>query len=361
MGKFIKLKTMCSISENNTEIIVTNNSSRKYFIFLKDNPNNHLVLKLFSSILKHEVVEKEFFFSQYGESNRFEYDNMLSELLAIGVIEISNQSKIDFGKDRFSTQKLYLSQYSQDVEALQDKLENLRIAVIGAGSLGSSLCVKLSAMGIKKIYCVDEDIVELDNLTRQIYYTPQQVDEECEKVVALDKFIKNFYPESEFIGIRKYVTSSELGASIPNHLDLIINTADSPQGKIDRWVNEFSVKNKIPAIYSHHKSVGPLYLPKDDVGCFLCFERYLDNISGNIFSKIVNVSNNQPNSKSPSFVTGELLNEHFILKIIVNLFIKENTKSMENMVTTFYNDSLDLERIVFKKESDCFCQNFVEK
>lgn len=50
----------------------------------------------------------------------------------------------------------------------QEKLRAARVAVIGAGGLGSPVCLYLAAAGVGELVIVDDDTVDLSNLQRQI-------------------------------------------------------------------------------------------------------------------------------------------------------------------------------------------------
>lgn len=53
----------------------------------------------------------------------------------------------------------------------QEKLKNASVLCIGAGGIGSPVLLYLAAAGIGKIGIVDDDVIELSNLQRQILYT----------------------------------------------------------------------------------------------------------------------------------------------------------------------------------------------
>ena len=55
-------------------------------------------------------------------------------------------------------------------ERAQKKLTESSIAVIGVGGVGSPAVLYLAASGIGKIALIDDDVVELHNLQRQILY-----------------------------------------------------------------------------------------------------------------------------------------------------------------------------------------------
>jgi len=60
-------------------------------------------------------------------------------------------------------------------EAGQQKLQDAKVLVIGAGGLGCPALQYLTAAGVGTIGIVDDDIVSLDNLHRQILYTTNDI------------------------------------------------------------------------------------------------------------------------------------------------------------------------------------------
>ncbi len=57
----------------------------------------------------------------------------------------------------------------------QAKLRNARVLSIGVGGLGSPLLLYLAAAGVGTLGIVDDDIVSLSNLQRQVLFTSQSV------------------------------------------------------------------------------------------------------------------------------------------------------------------------------------------
>ncbi|KTC78361.1 molybdopterin-synthase adenylyltransferase MoeB [Legionella brunensis] len=74
-----------------------------------------------------------------------------------------------------------LVRYSQQIKlpdiglSGQEKLRNARVLCIGLGGLGSPLLLYLAAAGVGRLGIVDDDLVELSNLQRQILYRQPQV------------------------------------------------------------------------------------------------------------------------------------------------------------------------------------------
>ncbi|MEZ5103731.1 MAG: HesA/MoeB/ThiF family protein [Draconibacterium sp.] len=80
-------------------------------------------------------------------------------------------------------------------EAGQKKLKNAKVLVIGAGGLGSPLLIYLAAAGIGTIGIVDDDVVSISNLQRQVLYTTAEVG--LKKVEIAAQKLKALYPEIE--------------------------------------------------------------------------------------------------------------------------------------------------------------------
>ena len=82
----------------------------------------------------------------------------------------------------------------------QAKLVAARVLVIGAGGLGSPVLLYLAAAGIGTIGIVDDDLVDVSNLQRQIIHRTEdvgskKVDSAKDKLLALDPNIKvELYP-----------------------------------------------------------------------------------------------------------------------------------------------------------------------
>ena len=57
----------------------------------------------------------------------------------------------------------------------QQKLKTARVLVVGAGGLGSPMLLYLAAAGVGTIGIVDDDIVSLDNLQRQIVHATSRI------------------------------------------------------------------------------------------------------------------------------------------------------------------------------------------
>jgi molybdopterin-synthase adenylyltransferase len=94
----------------------------------------------------------------------------------------------------------------------QAKLKAARVLVIGAGGLGSPLMLYLAAAGIGTIGIVDDDVVDLSNLQRQIAHTTDRIGRP--KVASAAVAAKAINPDLN-------VEAHRLRLSAGNALDLI--------------------------------------------------------------------------------------------------------------------------------------------
>src|SRR3954449_971879 len=77
----------------------------------------------------------------------------------------------------------------------QAALKSARVLVIGAGGLGAPLLMYLAAAGVGTLGVIDDDVVSLSNLQRQIiHFTPDigrpKVDSAAAKIAALNPHVQ---------------------------------------------------------------------------------------------------------------------------------------------------------------------------
>jgi molybdopterin/thiamine biosynthesis adenylyltransferase len=81
---------------------------------------------------------------------------------------------LDFTEDEIQRYSRHI--LLQEVGGIgQAKLKAARVLVVGAGGLGSPLMLYLAAAGIGTIGVVDDDIVDLSNLQRQVAHTTDRI------------------------------------------------------------------------------------------------------------------------------------------------------------------------------------------
>ena len=106
----------------------------------------------------------------------------------------------------------------------QSKLRNAKVLVIGAGGLGSPVLSYLSAAGVGTIGVIDDDLVSLSNLQRQVLFDEDHLD--YPKVFAVKDKIKKLNPFIEILPFNRRLTEAEAEVLFVE-FDLIIDGSDN--------------------------------------------------------------------------------------------------------------------------------------
>ncbi len=109
-------------------------------------------------------------------------------------------------------------------EAGQEKLKAAKVLVVGAGGLGAPVLQYLTAAGIGKIGIMDNDIVNEDNLHRQILYGGHDLGK-LKTIIARQRLeVLNPFVEHEIINVR---LKAENALDIIDRFDLVIDGTDN--------------------------------------------------------------------------------------------------------------------------------------
>ena len=106
----------------------------------------------------------------------------------------------------------------------QLKLKNAAVGVIGAGGLGSPVLLYLAAAGIGRIGIVDDDLVDLTNLQRQIIHSNSAIGEP--KAESAARRIKELNPEID-VDIHNCRLGVENALEILSGYDVIVDGVDN--------------------------------------------------------------------------------------------------------------------------------------
>lgn len=115
----------------------------------------------------------------------------------------------------------------------QEKLLESKVLVIGAGGLGSPVLMYLAAAGVGTIGVIDDDVVELSNLQRQIAHTTQSVGQS--KVESAAQTLKAINP-----GVNVITYNERFGPA--NAIDLI-SSYDLVTDGSDNFATRFLVND----------------------------------------------------------------------------------------------------------------------
>jgi adenylyltransferase/sulfurtransferase len=106
----------------------------------------------------------------------------------------------------------------------QARLAKACVLIAGAGGLGSASAFYLAGAGVGHIKIVDDDIVEISNLNRQILHADTALGQP--KAVSAADQITAFNPEIQVTGICERITHERISAMLDG-MDIIVDGSDS--------------------------------------------------------------------------------------------------------------------------------------
>jgi molybdopterin/thiamine biosynthesis adenylyltransferase/rhodanese-related sulfurtransferase len=106
----------------------------------------------------------------------------------------------------------------------QEKLKGARVLMIGAGGLGCPVLQYLAAVGVGQIGIVDDDIVDLTNLQRQILYSTADVGKP--KAITAKQKLELLNPHINITAFNERFTLAN-AESICEAYDLVIDGSDN--------------------------------------------------------------------------------------------------------------------------------------
>jgi adenylyltransferase/sulfurtransferase len=106
----------------------------------------------------------------------------------------------------------------------QEKLLGARVLVVGAGGLGAPLLLYLAAAGVGTIGVVDDDVVDLSNLQRQVIHGTDRVG--TPKVESAREAIARVNPEVRLVPHRVRLTAENAFALLADY-DIVADGSDN--------------------------------------------------------------------------------------------------------------------------------------
>ena len=126
----------------------------------------------------------------------------------------------------------------------QRRLCKARVLLVGVGGLGSPIALYLAAAGIGCIGLMDDDVVSISNLQRQILYTEKEIGEL--KVVCASRRLKELNSELH-IDVYPFRLTQENAMDIISLYDLVIDGCDNFQTRY--LLSDVTSQMDIPYIY----------------------------------------------------------------------------------------------------------------
>ncbi|MGP0584960.1 MoeB/ThiF family adenylyltransferase [Paenibacillus timonensis] len=144
--------------------------------------------------------------------------------------------------DRYSRQRLFTPIGSTG----QDKLEQAKVLVVGAGALGTGIAETLVRAGVGHLVIADRDYVEWSNLQRQQLFSEADAAERVPKAIAARQRLAAINSQVRIDAHVMDVDPEELEVLISG-VDLIMDATDNFDTRL--MINDISQKYRIPWVY----------------------------------------------------------------------------------------------------------------
>ncbi len=151
----------------------------------------------------------------------------------------------------------------------QQSLLDAHAVIIGAGGLGSPAALYLAAAGVGKISLVDDDVVEISNLQRQILHGMASLDQP--KALSGRRALNALNPDVQVVPITQRVDVAAL-IELLKGVSVVLDCCDNFATR--HAINRACVANKLPLVsgaaikFSGQISVYDLRLPHSP--CYHC-------------------------------------------------------------------------------------------
>ena len=125
----------------------------------------------------------------------------------------------------------------------QQKLLDAKVLLLGAGGLGSPTALYLAAAGVGTLGIVDDDVVDVSNLQRQVIHTTDRVG--VPKVDSAEEQIKALNPDVDVVKYETRLDASNIMEIIEGY-DIIVDGVDNFPTRY--LLNDATVRLQIPVV-----------------------------------------------------------------------------------------------------------------
>lgn len=149
----------------------------------------------------------------------------------------------------------------------QQKLLKAKVLVIGAGGLGSPALMYLAAAGVGTLGIIDDDVVSLSNLQRQVLHSTEAIGKP--KTTSAIEAITRINPNITVIPHQTRLTAEN--SAVIGDYDLVLDGSDNFDTRY--LVNEICAKLAVPLIsaaMSQWEGQISIYDPAQGTPCYAC-------------------------------------------------------------------------------------------
>ena len=181
-------------------------------------------------------------------------------------IQLSDDELTRFNKH------ILLNDIDEDGQLL---LKEKHVVIVGLGGLGSPLVYYLASSGIGQTTLIDDDIVDMTNLQRQILFSTEDVGKKKVDIAKLKMQKINPFMR---INVRYERLQSNADISYFQDADLVIDATDNFETR--SLINRISFDNKVPLIMGAAiKFSGQVIVFRNDLTDQPCYNCLYENVS----------------------------------------------------------------------------------
>jgi molybdopterin/thiamine biosynthesis adenylyltransferase/rhodanese-related sulfurtransferase len=125
----------------------------------------------------------------------------------------------------------------------QQKLLDAKVLLLGAGGLGSPAALYLAAAGVGTLGIVDDDVVDVTNLQRQVIHSTSRVG--IAKVDSAEETIKDLNPDVDVVKYQTRLDASNI-MEIIDGWDIVVDGVDNFPTRY--LLNDATVRLQIPVV-----------------------------------------------------------------------------------------------------------------
>ena len=111
-----------------------------------------------------------------------------------------------------------------------EKIKSKTVLIIGLGGVGGHALESIVRMGVERVIIVDNDIVDITNLNRQLISLNSNIGEK--KVDAAEKRILDINPNCNVIKLDKFIDKDNILDLFKYNIDYVIDACDTVTTKI---------------------------------------------------------------------------------------------------------------------------------
>ncbi|MFX3673885.1 MAG: ThiF family adenylyltransferase [Paenisporosarcina sp.] len=245
------------------DTILLSNSWLDKFYSIRSNNIEKLYIKM-------KEIQKLEFFTEDEIIGIFQ--TLISNTEALNLINYFKKNKImisynkmkDYSNAKYHRQEVFFDNFESSDEnghEINRQLQNKTVLIPGLGGYGTYTAMLLARMGIKKIILVDNDVIELSNLNRQVFY---EINDIGRKKVEVCKEKIHLFDENICVEIYDFlITGPNDLVEILDDVDLVMNAfgyipKELQINNISHNIIEACILTKTPVLNYNGSFIGPV-------------------------------------------------------------------------------------------------------